>query len=87
MILFCDIERPLWSAPMRWFNRFFAKHVMAAASSQNVETEAVGGINKVFHYAYQLRAQAKKLKNSHRGVYYVGKWVLIVGLVWLLFFR
>jgi beta-hydroxylase len=85
VILFCDIERPLWGSPMRWFNRFFAKNVMAAASSQNVETEAVGGINKFFHYAYQVRAQAKKLKASNRSAYYIGKWVLIGGLLWALF--
>jgi len=85
VILFCDVERPLWTAPLRWFNRFFAKHVMAAASSQNVETEAVGGINKLFHHVYRLRLKAKALKASNRKVYYAGKWVLIVGLLWALF--
>jgi len=85
VILFCDIERPLFSAPLRAFNRFFAKHVMAAASSQNVETEAVGGINRFFHHAYQLRLKAKALKSSHRRLYYVGKWLLIAVLLWALF--
>ena len=86
VILFCDIERPLWSAPMRWFNRLFAKHVMAAASSQNTEAEeSVGGINRFFHYAYQLRVKAKQLKADHRGLYYAGKWLLIGGLLWALF--
>ena len=86
VILFCDIERPLWSAPMRWFNRLFAKHVMAAASSQNTEAEeSVGGINRFFHYAYQLRLKAKQLKADHRGLYYAGKWLLIGGLLWALF--
>jgi len=85
VILFCDVERPLHTAPLRWFNRFFAKHVMAAASSQNVETEKVGGINRLFHHIYQLRLKAKALKASHRQVYYAGKWLLIGGLVWALF--
>lgn len=85
IVLFCDVERPLWTAPLRWFNRFFGKHVMAAASSQNEGTEAVGGINQAFHYIYQLRLKAKALKASNRGLYYVGKWALIVGLLWLLF--
>ena len=85
VILFCDIERPLWTAPMRWFNRFFAKHVMAAASSQNTEAESVGGINRFFHYAYQARLRAKQLKATHRGLYYGGKWLLIGGLLWALF--
>ncbi len=85
VILFCDIERPLWTAPMRWFNRWFASTVMAAASSQNTAVESVGGLNRFFAQAYQLRLKAKALKKSHRGVYYLGKWVLIVGLLWALF--
>jgi len=85
VILFCDIERPLSTTPMRWFNRFFAKQVMAAASSQNTEVESIGGINRFFHYAYQLRLKAKALKARRRGVYYAGKWLLIGGLLWALF--
>lgn len=87
VVLFCDVERPLHTAPVRWFNRFFATHVMAAASSQNeAGDEPVGAINKFFFYAYQLRLKAKALKASHRQVYYAGKWLLIGGLLWLLFF-
>ncbi|MBV8503343.1 MAG: aspartyl/asparaginyl beta-hydroxylase domain-containing protein [Paucibacter sp.] len=85
IVLFCDVERPLFGAPLRWFNRFFGRRVMAAASSQNEGGEAVGGINKAFHYLYQVRLKAKALKSSNRSLYYVGKWVLILGLLWLLF--
>lgn len=85
VVLFCDVERPLRIAPVAWFNRFFAKHVMAAASSQNTETEEVGGINRLFHHLYQLRLKAKALKASHRSVYYAGKWAIILGLLWALF--
>jgi beta-hydroxylase len=85
VILFCDIERPLWGAPIRAFNRLFAKYVMAAASSQNTEAEAVGGINRFFHYAYLLRLKAKQFKARQRGAYYLGKWLLIGGLLWALF--
>ncbi len=79
VILFCDIERPLHFAPMRWFNRVFARLVMTASATQNVEGEPVGALNRFFYYAYQGRLQAKKLKTSHRRVYYVLKWALIVG--------
>lgn len=85
VVLFCDIERPLWGAPMRVLNRWFAKHVMAAASSQNVEGEGVGGLNRFFSFAYHLRVQAKALKASHKPLYYLAKWVAILGLLWLLF--
>jgi len=86
VVLFCDVERPLHTAPVRWFNRFFATHVMAAASSQNeASDQPVGAINKLFFYAYQLRLKAKALKASHRSVYYAGKWLLIGGAFWWLF--
>lgn len=85
VILFCDIERPLHFAPMRWFNRVFARVVMTAAATQNVEGEPVGALNRFFYYAYQARLQAKKLKVSHRRVYYALKWLLIVGAIWWLF--
>ncbi|HEU4458126.1 MAG TPA: aspartyl/asparaginyl beta-hydroxylase domain-containing protein [Methylibium sp.] len=86
VVLFCDVERPLHAAPVRWFNRFFAKHVMAAASSQNeASDEPVGAINKFFFHAYRLRLKAKALKASHRRVYYAGKWLLIGALLWWLF--
>ena len=85
VILFCDIERPLAFAPVAAFNRFFARHVMAAASSQNTEAESVGGLNRFFHHAYQARLAAKSVKARQRGVYYAGKWLLIGGLFWALF--
>ena len=65
--------------------RWFGRYVMSAASSQNVEGEKVGFVNVLFTYFYQLRAQAKKLKAKHRTVYYVGKWVLILGILWAIF--
>lgn len=85
VVLFCDVERPLWTAPVRWFNRLFAKYVMSSASSQNVEGEGVGGLNRVFGLFYRLRVQTKKLKAHHRRTYYVTKWMAILGLLWLIF--
>jgi len=86
VILFCDIERPLYTAPMRWFNRAFARLVMTASATQNVEGEPVGAINRAFYYLYQLRLKAKAVKHSHRRVYYAGKWLLIFGAIYLIFF-
>ena len=51
----------------------------------NVEGEKIGFVNILFTYFYHLRAQAKKLKAKHRSVYYVGKWVLILGILWAIF--
>ena len=85
VVLFCDIERPLWTAPVRWFNRLFAKYVMAAAASANVEGEGIGALNKFFMAFYQLRLRAKDFKRKQRRAYYFGKWAAILGLLWLLF--
>jgi len=85
IVLFCDVERPLYTPFMRIFNRLFGKYVMSAASSQNVEGEKVGFVNVLFKYFYHLRSLAKQLKAKHRPVYYIGKWVLILGILWALF--
>lgn len=85
IVLFCDIERPLHTKFMRSVNRWFGLKVMSAAASQNVAGESVGFVNVVFAYFYQLRMQTKKLKASHRSIYYIGKWILILGLIWLIF--
>jgi beta-hydroxylase len=85
IILFCDVERPVYTKVVELFNRWFGRYVMSAASSQNVEGEKIGFVNVLFTYFYHLRAQAKKLKAKHRSVYYVGKWVLILGILWAIF--
>lgn len=86
IILFADIERPVYTPMVRWLNRMFATLVMTASATQNVEGEPVGGLNKFFYYAYQVRLKAKALKARNRAAYYVGKWALIGLLLWALFF-
>ncbi len=81
VILFCDVERPLRSRLRAALNRWFAMHVMAASASQNEVGERIGGINRFFQVAYRTRLKAKALKASHRRLYDVFKWVLIVELV------
>jgi beta-hydroxylase len=86
VILFCDVERPLHGRLPTALNRWFASHVMRAAATQNEAGERVGGINRFFQHAYRARVQAKRLKSSHRRVYYGLKWLLIGGLVYGVFF-
>ncbi len=86
IILFADIERPVHTPVMRWLNKVFADLVMTASATQNVEGEPVGGLNKFFYHAYQVRLKGKALKARNRTAYYVGKWALIGLLVWALFF-
>jgi beta-hydroxylase len=85
VVLFCDIERPLWTAPARWLNRFFARYVMAAASSQNIEGEKLGALNRLFGVVYQVRIAGKKLKAFDNRLYYALKWGAMIGLLWWIF--
>lgn len=84
VILFCDVERPVHTPIVRALNRLFAGIVMRAAATQNTEGEPVGALNRFFRHAYLLRTRAKALKASHRRLYYVGKWLLIGGLLLIL---
>jgi len=59
---------------------------MAASAAPNEAGERVGGINRFFQVAYKARLQAKKLKATHRRLYYVSKWVAILGGLYLIFF-
>jgi len=85
VILFCDVERPLKSRVMTAVNRWFARNVMKASATQNVEGEKIGALNRMFGGFYQLRLRAKALKAKSRTSYYVLKWTLLGGLLYLIF--
>ena len=85
VILFCDVERPLKSRAMTAINRWFARNVMKASASQNVEGEQIGALNRLFGGFYQLRLRAKQLKAWSRSTYYLLKWALLGGLFYLAF--
>jgi beta-hydroxylase len=86
VILFCDVERPLRTRTMTAINRWFARNVMKASATQNVEGEKIGVLNRLFGGFYQLRLRAKQLKAWSRTTYYVLKWALLGGLFYLVFF-
>jgi len=86
IILFADIERPVYTPVMRWLNRAFGALVMTAAATQNVEGEPIGGLNRFFSHFYRWRTRAKAFKERQRTAYYVGKWALIGGLLLALFY-
>lgn len=86
VILFCDVERPLrWKLPTL-LNRWFGRVVMVMSATQNVPGEPIGALNRFFFHAYKIRLAGKALKQRSRRTYYIGKWVLIVALVYLIFF-
>jgi beta-hydroxylase len=85
VILFCDVERPLSSGVVAALNRWFARNVMKASATQNVEGEPIGGLNRMFGGFYKLRARAKALKARSRATYYLLKWAVLGGLFYLVF--
>jgi len=86
VILFCDIERPLSNPLLRWINRVIGRRLVKAAATENVPGEHVGVLNHVFEFIYKVRLFGVRIKKWNKPVYYVLKWALIAGLVWLIFF-
>lgn len=83
LILFCDVERPLYSRVMRAYNRL-CRRAMKAGATQNVAGEPVGGINKVFGYAYRANMLTRRLKAWNRKVYYALKYAVIAAVIVLI---
>ncbi|OCS51298.1 aspartyl/asparaginyl beta-hydroxylase domain-containing protein [Ralstonia pickettii] len=80
IVLFCDVERPMY---FRWaaaLNRMFSAVVMHAASSPNEEGDHTGFLNRIFKYVYAIRRVGKRLKAWHRPTYYLVKWMLFGAL-------
>jgi len=86
LILFCDIDRPLpW--PMSAINKFFRNTVMRATQTENVEGDKVGLVNRIFSYVYHVRLFGKAVKAKSKFAYYTLKWLLIGGILYLIFLR
>ncbi|MFE0502172.1 lipid A hydroxylase LpxO [Lysobacter soli] len=87
IILFCDVERPLHTAPARAFNRFVARNLIAAGASPNQEGDKTGGFNRLFKYFYALRLKAKGLRERNKSLYYGLKYaavaLAVVFIVWI----
>ena len=83
LILFCDIERPLWG-PAAAVNRWVMRHIMRATATQNVEGERVGAINRAFGTIFAVKEAGQRLKARNRRLYYAIKYALIVLVLALL---
>lgn len=86
VILFCDIERPLSNPVIRWLNRAIGRRMAKAAATENIPGEHVGALNRVFQYTYQVRLVGMRIKKWNRPAYYVLKWALILGALYLIVF-
>jgi beta-hydroxylase len=87
IILFCDVARPLRTAPVRWLNAFVTRHLVKISASRNLATEKVGLLNRVAGRIKALRDVTKRIKKSNRAFYFAAAYALkAAALVALLYF-
>lgn len=86
IVLFCDVRRPLWFAPVRWVEAIFARIVMGAAVSRNTSDDRIGFINKLFSKLYKIREIGKAIKRKNRLTYYALKYLILGALIYWIFF-
>jgi beta-hydroxylase len=86
IILFCDVERPIHNPVMRAVNRWVIARILPLTAASNVEGEKVGFANRVFSVLYPARGPLRSFKKTHRGVYYVFKYLILIVTVGLVLF-
>lgn len=86
VILFCDINRPLRYRWANTINNWVCRTVLKASATKNVAGEKVGIVNKAFGQLYKLRKIGRSIKDWNRKAYYLLKYLLFAGLIYLVFF-
>lgn len=85
IILFCDVERPLRTPLMRAINRFVGNTFVRAGGTQNVPTEKIGLLNRIYALTGK-DGRFEHWKREHYPIYRVMKFTAIGGIAYLLFF-
>lgn len=85
IILFCDIHRTMRFKWADALNNWMSDNLVKASATKNEEGEKVGIINKAFGQLHKLRTVGKILKQWNRTIYYVFKYLLFFGLIYLIF--
>jgi beta-hydroxylase len=78
VILFCDIERPLRTPLMRAINRVVSRILGQATATQNLETERVGAVNRLYAFTHRMGERKKAFKRRHPLGYKLGRYALIL---------
>ena len=87
IILLCDIERPLYSAPMRLLNRWFGRTVMRAAATQNEASEQVGWLGRLYAPVGWAKERLKRIKSANRPLFNLVKYLAIAAALYWVFLR
>ncbi len=89
LILFCDVERPLHTRVMRAINRFISNTVVRAGSTQNVPSERIGLLNRIYAAAgvvtTPINDALRRLKRKNHRLFTIGKYAVILGVLYLFF--
>jgi beta-hydroxylase len=86
IILFCDVTRPIRNPIFRAINQFTIDHIVKITMTQNTDGEKVGVLNKISSSVYKLKNIFQSIKKWNRKVYYAGKYAIMAGIVFLIFF-
>ena len=85
IILFCDVERPIRFAPLRWLNKFLAHRVLRITQSRNTAEESIGALSRVASWAFRASKTVQRLKTAAPRIYAVAKVLVLVGVAaWLI---
>ena len=85
IILFCDVERPLINPLVRALNHFVKMTLIRASQTENAPGDRVGALNHVFNGVYRVRRIGKALKKKSRVAHYTLKWLILGGVLYLIF--
>jgi beta-hydroxylase len=90
IILLCDVERPLRARLMQAVNRWVSRCIVAASSTQNVENEPVGALNRFYGRVYhpvaaRVNSAARRLKQRNRPLYRTLQYSIVFGALYLIF--
>ena len=59
--------------------------LLRAAAAPNQEGDRTGGINRIFGTVYAVRRFGKAIKKKNETLYYILKWLLVLGIAALIF--
>ena len=79
VILFCDVERPLRTPLLRGLNRVVSRVLGKATASQNVASEEVGAVNRLYAFAHRMGEAKKRFKRANPKTYRYGR--ILLGLL------
>ena len=84
IIFFADVHRPMRYKFIDSLNHWISDNIIKASSTQNDESEKVGFLNRIFEKLYSIRTVSRKIKDWNRTFYYVLKYSIFFGLIYLL---